>query len=79
MQWVGAVRPQSTMGRTKLFPDIMLMCLEREVTVKKRGTEGQNQTDENENDEALIFRLAVHLFLVPIFTCSLHYILVLCK
>lgn len=28
MQWVGAVRPHRTMGRTRLFPDMMLLCLE---------------------------------------------------
>lgn len=33
MQCVGAVRPHSTMGRTRLFPDMMLMCLQQnEVT-----------------------------------------------
>lgn len=34
MQCVGAVRPQSTMGRTKLFPDIMVRCLETEETMR---------------------------------------------
>lgn len=42
MQWVGAMRPHSTMGRTKLFPDMMLMCLE----VRERQTERETQRDK---------------------------------
>lgn len=41
MQWVGAVRPHSTMGRTKLFPDMMRMRLEG----REQSTEKETQRD----------------------------------
>lgn len=43
MQWVGAVRPHSTIGKTKLFPDMMLMC--------PGGGEGHNGKREDKRDK----------------------------
>lgn len=53
MQCVGAVRPHSTMGKTKLFPDMMLMCLGGgEKHKEKEKTKGTKNRQEGEGDQS---------------------------
>lgn len=65
MQWVGAVRPQSTMGRTRLFPDIMVTCLEK----REMETNDEKEIKSENTDLKMLSSVCVLRFhLKPVLT-----------
>lgn len=64
MQWVGAMRPHSTMGRTRPFPDMTLMCLEGGEQHAGTDREGERSEGRGEMMKAQKFERIIHCLFV---------------